>query len=324
MTGKGLEITKEFYDNDEAKVKVPRAGGILIWSTTIAFSLLFWFIMKIETNPTTQFLNFIDRRQTFIPLGTLFFASIAGFVDDALSTMEGGGNYFAGGLKLSHRFGFVTLLSALIGIWFYLRLELTQFNFAFFEVDFNNLIFLEQFGLTPMVGWLVIPLVIVVLLMLWGSSMIDGFDGLATGCFIPLYLCFAGLSFARGFYDIAALLMVMVGAMTAYLWYNIPPAKFYMGDTGTMGILLTIGVVAFLIDALYVLPIAGFVLLLTEGSVIIQTFSKKFLGKKVFKAAPIHHHFEAIGWLRHQVTMRYWLVAIMTSVLGLAVGLVVG
>jgi phospho-N-acetylmuramoyl-pentapeptide-transferase len=343
MTGKELSVTKEFYDKDEAKVKVPRAGGILVWATTIAFALFFWFVMKIETNPTTQFLNIIDRRQTFIPLGTLFFAAIAGFIDDALATMDGGGNYFAGGLKLSHRFGFVTILGVFIGIWFYFRLLLTSFsfyvpniNFLNFDsdyalwpiiitkIDLNSLDIVTNIGLSPQLGWLIIPVVIVVLLSLWGSSMIDGFDGLATGVFIPLYLCFAGLSFSRGFYEIAALLMVMVGAMAAYLWYNIPPAKFYMGDTGTMSILLTLGVVALLIDALYVLPIAGFLLLVTEGSVVLQTLSKKFFKKKVFLAAPIHHHFEAAGWLRHQVTMRYWLVSIMTSVLGLAVGLLVG
>lgn len=340
MTGESLTVTKEFYDNDESALKIPRAGGIVIWATVIMFCLYFWFIMKIFPSSATEFLNIIDRRQTFIPLGTMFLGALAGLTDDFLSTRNSGGNYFAGGLKLSHRFGFVTVLSIVIGLWFFDRLQLTSFSFfvpninflnqesaypyfpiIFTKIDLNSINIFQQFGIPETLGWLIIPAVMVVLLSLWGTSVIDGFDGLATGVFIPVYLCFAGLSFIRGYYDIAAFLMVTVGAMGAYMWYNIPPAQFYMGDTGTMSVLLSLGVVAFLIDALYVLPIAGLMLYLTEFSVIIQTISKKFFKRKILLAAPLHHHLEAIGWLRHQVTMRYWLISIMTSVIGLVIGI---
>lgn len=318
MNGKPLEVTKEFYDQDESKQKIPRAGGILIWVTALAITLTFWVVFKIENNETTQFLNFLDRRQTFIPLGTLFFAAIVGFIDDALATLESGGNYIAGGLKLTHRFGFVLILSSLIGLWFF-YVPITKFNFGLVNIDFSKLLLFNG----DIVNWsfLVVPLTIFILMALWGSSMIDGFDGLASGVFIPIYLSFAGLAFAKGFYDIATFLMVIVGAMCAYLWYNIPPAKFYMGDTGTMSLLLTIGVVAILIDEVFVLPLAGLMLVLTEGSVIIQVISKKFFKRKVFLAAPLHHHLEAKGWKKEQITMRYWLVSIMTSVLALAFGL---
>lgn len=318
MDGKTLEVTKEFYDKDEAKLKVPRAGGLLIWVTAVGITLIFWLIFKIYNNQTTQFLNFLNRKQTFIPLGTLFFAAIVGFIDDALATLENGGNYVAGGLKLSYRLAFVTLLSILIGLWFW-YISLTKFNFGLFDVDFSNLQLLN--GAIVNWGFLVVPFTMIILLALWGSSSIDGFDGLSSGVFIPIYLSFAGLSFAKGFHDIATFLMVIVGAMCAYLWYNIPPARFYMGDTGTMSLLLTLGVVAILIDAVFILPLAGSMLVLTEASIIIQLFSKKFFKRKVFLAAPLHHHLEAIGWKKEQVTMRYWLVSMMTSVLALAFGL---
>jgi phospho-N-acetylmuramoyl-pentapeptide-transferase len=316
--GKNLEVTKQFFN--ETDKRVPRAGGILIWLTTLAFAMAFWIVLKIfPESKQVQFLNFVSRRETFIPIGTLFFASIFGFIDDALATLESGGNYVAQGLKFTHRFVLVSLLAILIGLWFHVKLGMHKISLGFMQLN------LESFTLPGGIsaGWLIVPLVLVVLLGLWGSSMIDGFDGMSAGVFIPIYLCFGGLAFARGFYDIATFMLVMVGTMAAYLWYNIPPAKFYMGDTGTMGILLTLGVVAFLINALYILPIAGLVLLLTEGSVIIQVISKKFFKRKVFLAAPLHHHLEAAGWLRHQVTMRYWLISIMTSVLGLAVGLLI-
>lgn len=326
MTGEELTVTKEFYQKDEAKMQVPRAGGLLIWITTISFATLLWLLLKIEPtvlfglekdNKTFEFLNFISRRQTFIPIATLFFASVLGFIDDALAVMQSGGNYFAGGLKLSYRVFAMLILSIGVGLWFHLRLNLQQITVFGYKFMFSDVQL--PFGINS--GWLIVLVTIGVLMGLWGSSMIDGFDGMSAGVFIPIYLCFAALSFAKGFYDISTFLMVMVGSMAAYLWYNIPPAKFYMGDTGTMGILATLGVVAIMTDTIYILPIAGFILLLTEGSVVIQTLSKKFLKRKVFLAAPLHHHLEAIGWTKSQITMRYWLISIMSSVLALAIGL---
>lgn len=307
-------------------MQVPRAGGLLIWITAISFAILLWLLLKIEPtvllglekdNKTFEFLNFISRRQTFIPIATLFFASVLGFIDDALAVMQNGGNYFAGGLKLNYRIFGMLGLSIGVGLWFHLRLNLNQISVFGYHLNLSELNL--PFGING--GWLMVLISIGVLMGLWGSSMIDGFDGMSAGVFIPIYLCFAAISFAKGFYDISTFLMVMVGSMAAYLWYNIPPAKFYMGDTGTMGILATLGVVAIMTDTIYILPIAGSILLITELSVIIQTLSKKLFKKKVFLAAPLHHHLEAIGWTKGQITMRYWLISIMSSVLALAVAL---
>jgi phospho-N-acetylmuramoyl-pentapeptide-transferase len=322
INGKKLTVTKAFFN--ETDKRVPRAGGLLIWITAIAFALVFWLILKVapEGNKTAEFLNFIDRRETFIPLGTLFFASILGFIDDALATLESGGNYKAGGLKLSYRLGFVGVLSLFIGLWFHLRLDITTLSVGFWQLDLSKFLLpFSVMGHSVNASWLIVPITMVILYALYGSSMIDGFDGMSAGVLIPIYLCFAGIAFTRGFYDIATLMMVIVGAMAAYLWFNIPPARFYMGDTGIMGLLLTLGVIAIFMDVVYILPIAGLMLVLTEGSVVIQVFSKKVFKRKVFLAAPLHHHLEAKGWLRHQVTMRYWLISIMSSVVGLALGL---
>ncbi|MEM1312328.1 MAG: hypothetical protein AAGF07_02600 [Patescibacteria group bacterium] len=319
-TGEKLEVTKKFYQEQEEKTKTPRAGGLIIWITTLVFATSFWIVLKMEPdNKLIQFLNFVSRRETFIPIGTLFFGSVLGFIDDALATLDTGGNYKAGGLKLSHRLSLVTIISVAIGLWFYYKLNMVDITLI------PNLLSLKQLHIDSifLTSWIIIPATITVLLGLWSSSIIDGFDGLAAGTFIPIYLCYAALAFSRGFYNISTLLMVMVGTMTAYLWYNIPPAKFTMGETGAIGVLLTLGVVSFLIDAVYILPIAGFMLVLTSASAVIQILSKKIFKRKILLAAPLHHHLEAIGWQRNQITMRYWLISIMCSVLGLAIGLLV-
>lgn len=315
-TGEQLEVTKSFYnDTNERK---PRAGGILIWLTTLFIAFFFWFVLKLEPNSeVSQLLNFVDRRETFIPIGTMFFGAIIGLIDDSLGVMESGGNYHAGGLKLRQRIILVAMFSLAIGIWFYSKLNITDIRFFFWNIDLNSIPL--PFDLPG--GLLIIPIVLVVLLALFGSSVIDGFDGITIGTLMPIYMCYAALAFSYELYDIATFMMVMTGSMMAYLWYNIPPARFVLGDTGSASVLLTLGTVALLIDAVDVLPIAGLMLLATLMSNVIQVASKKIFKRKVFKAAPLHHHFEAIGWTREQTTMRYWLISLLSSALALAIGL---
>ena len=122
--------------------------------------------------------------------------------------------------------------------------------------------------------------------------------------------------------DIAAFCAAIVGGILAFLWFNIPPARFWMTETGTMALTLTITVIAFLTDALVPLLIIGLPLIATSSSVILQYSSKKILnGKKIFRIAPIHHHFEAIGWPSYKVTMRYWIISVVLAIIGTVVAL---
>lgn len=304
-----------FYENDEAKMKVPRAGGLLIWFVSLILAIFFWILLKIQPeNNLLQYLNFVSRTQTFIPIGTLFFGCLFGFIDDALSTLESGGNYQAGGLKLSQRFILVGALSTVIGSWFYFQLHQTSLQILAWRLDFANIMGYN-------LGFLFVILTILVLMGLWASSVIDGFDGLSVSTFIPIYLCFAALSYSRGYGNIAVFLMIMTGTMLAFLWFNLTPAKFYLGDTGSLGILLTIGVVAILIDAIYIIPIAGIMLVLTALSVVIQTLSKKLFHKKVLLAAPLHHHFEALGFGKDQIVAGYFLLTMAASLIGFFCGI---
>ena len=143
-----------------------------------------------------------------------------------------------------------------------------------------------------------------------------------------IFMAYSAIAFIQEQYDLAAFAASVVGALAAFLWFNIPPARFYMTETGTMAITLALATLAFMTDKLgggigiSVLPVIAFLLVVTVASNIVQVLSKKFLGKKVFKVAPIHHHFEAIGWPSYKVTMRYWLLGIIFAFCGVLLSLV--
>ena len=328
--GTKFEYTAKFYQQDEAALKIPRAGGILIWFITLFMATFFWVLYKIDSNEVTRLLNFVSRKETFIPLGTLFSGSLVGFIDDALSTMETTNQYKAGGgLHLKYRAVFILVLAFLISLWFYIKVGIESISIFNFKINFTQISFLpdylDKLVVSPysLSGGIVLILITMFIIVgLWTSSVIDGFDGISSGTMIPIFACFGILSFAKGFYDISTLIFVILGSLVAYLWFNIPPAKVYMGETGMMGLLVTLAVIAIIIDAVYVLPIAGLMLVLTSASVLGQLFSKKFFKRKILLAAPLHHHFEALGISRVQITLRYWLISVIMSILGLAVGLI--
>jgi phospho-N-acetylmuramoyl-pentapeptide-transferase len=347
-TGENLTVINKLKEKVEGDRKLPSSGGILIWGTTLLIALVFWIGLRLfpDNSPSvsfSEFLNFVDWRQTFIPIGVMIGGALIGLLDDYLVTRPTGGNYFAGGLKLSYRAVGVVGMASFIGWWFHARigdlmhtitlpwwtgskwfvLDLTAIDLPLHWLDRLTSIIGINWELANG-GWLIIPITIIVLTGLWGTAIIDGFDGLSTGTLIPVYLSFTGLAFVGGFYNIATFMAVVSGAMVAYLWYNIPPAKFYLGETGSAPILLVLGTVAMLIDKLYVLPLTGLILFITMFSAVIQVFSKKVFKRKVFIAAPLHHHLEAKGWPRTQITMRYWLISLITSVLGFAFGIIIG
>jgi len=169
-------------------------------------------------------------------------------------------------------------------------------------------------------GWMFVPFFVVVVLGTFSSGVIDGIDGLSGGVLAIIYSAFAMIAYFTGLYDIAALCGVIAGGTLAFLWFNIPPARFYMGETGMLGLTITLAIVAFLTDSVLLLPVIAFPLVATSLSSAIQLVSKKFFGgKKVFKIAPLHHHFEALGWSREKITMRYWVLTVFCAFVGLMI-----
>jgi phospho-N-acetylmuramoyl-pentapeptide-transferase len=161
------------------------------------------------------------------------------------------------------------------------------------------------------------------MLSLWSSSVIDGIDGLSGGVLASIFMAYTLIAYFNNQVDIATFCAVITGGILAFLWFNIPPARFYMGETGMIGLTVTLSVIAFMTNTVLLLPIIAFPLFATSLSVVIQMTSRKLRhGKKVFLFAPLHHHLEALGWPKYKVTMRYWIVSIIAAVIGVIISLI--
>ena len=281
------KATPIFASLHKSKEGTPVMGGLLFWVTTAFLTLGF---------------N-LDRGETYLPIFALVGAGFIGAIDDVMNVQGKGSN--GGGLRLWHKF-LIYLLIALVGAWW------------FYQKLGWNVIGVPGFGNFE-IGWLYVPLFVVTLIFTsFSMNQTDGLDGLAGGVSMFAFLVFTFVALAQGKPHLAVFCGTMFGSLLAFLWFNIPPARFFMGDTGSMALGMTLGVIAFLTNTVAILP---FVLLIPfiEGiSTMIQIFSKKVLKRKVFLVAPIHHHFEALGWPETKVTMRFWVI----GAVGCAVGLV--
>lgn len=304
VDGGDLPYFKKFHSKGE--VNIPRCGGILIWLSVLVLILVFYFLSRVTDIWWLDKLNFLSRGQTWLLLFTLISASLLGLADDLLQVF-GKGKYIGGGITLKKRLFMVMIIGLIGALWFYFRLDWHSIHVPG----------IGDFGIN---GWY-IPLFIIVMLAVYSGGVIDGIDGLAGGAFVWIFGAFAGISLFLGQIDIAAFCAVILGAILAFLWHNIPPAKFYMGETGVMGLGATLTVVAFLTDSILVLPIIAILLVAESGSVILQLLSKRFRGKKIFLASPLHLHFEAKGWPHYQVTMRFWIIGIIAAIIGLTIRL---
>jgi len=296
--------TPIFSELHAHKQGTPTMGGLLIWVTVLIVSVLFFYMGRILGWSLFVNLNFLTQKETLLPLGVLIATALVGLIDDYLD-VRGKGTKGGGGLTMSHRLLIYTAIAIVGASWFYFKLDWTVLHIPF----------LGNYE----IGWWYIPFFIFVIVgTAFSVNEIDGLDGLAGGTVLIAYGAFAVIAFALGRYDLAALCGVIIGAMLAFLWFNIPPARFYLGDTGSMSLGITLGVIAMLTNYALLLPIVGFLFLLEALSVFIQLGSKKWRnGKKVFLSAPIHHHFEAKGWSEAKIVMRAWVVGGVASAIGL-------
>lgn len=310
ISGERAEVFYSFHSKRE--VMVPRGGGLLVW-TSVTFIILFTFFLSWITDIWwIKKLNFFSRKETWLPLFALISASIVGLVDDFF-TVYGKGTYVGGGLSFWRRFLLVGLIGLIGGSWFYFKLGWNSIHIPLF---FN----FPQ-GIDISIGAIIIPVFIIVMWASWAGGVIDGLDGLAGGVFATIFGAFSILAFSQGKIDLATFSASISGSLFAFLWYNIPPAKFYMGETGVMGLTCTMAVLSFLTDSVLVLPIIGGILVIEVGSILLQLLSKKIRKKKIWLSTPIHHHFEARGWPHYQITMRFWILSIIFAILGVSIRL---
>ncbi len=304
ISGEEATVFKALHQ--ERETSVPRGGGALFWATALVITLVFYVLAQWSDIWWLKKLNFLTRAETWLPLFTLISASLVGLFDDILEVF-GKGKYIGGGMGFFRRMLLIGLIGAIGAWWFYLKLGWSSIHVPFFgDVE---------------LGIFYVLLFIIVIMALWAGGVVDGIDGLAGGTFLSMFGAFTVIAFSQGKIDLAALGSVILGALFAFLWFNIPPARFYMGETGAMGLTATLAVFTFLTDSVVVLPIIGGILVMEVGSVILQLISKRFRKRKIWLSTPIHHHFEAKGWPPYQVTMRFWILGIFFALLGVAIRL---
>ncbi len=305
IDGKPATLSASFHRDEEKKT--PRMGGVIVWASVFFTILTFWIAGLLWPETIFEKLNFFSREQTWLPFFTLIAASLIGLVDDFLVTQggQGKGSYVGGGLSLSLRIALVMLIGLVGAWWFYFKLEINAVHLPFLGEWYLGLWF--------------IPFFIMVMVAVFSSGVIDGLDGLSGGVMATIFGAYAGVAFLQNQIDIAAFCATITGATLAFLWFNIPPARFYMSETGMLGLTTTLTVIAFLTNSVATLPIIALPLVATSLSDIIQVGSKKMFGKKVFRVAPLHHHFEAIGWPATKVVMRYWVISIIFAVIGMVI-----
>jgi phospho-N-acetylmuramoyl-pentapeptide-transferase len=288
IDGKATPIFSKLH---EGKSGTPVMGGLLFWTTTALLTLLFH----------------LDRGQTWLSVFALVAAGTIGAVDDVMNVLGRGSN--GGGLGMRHKFWIYAAVAVVGAWWFY-----TKLGFSTVRVP--------GVGVFD-IGWWYIPLFIgTVIFVAFSMNQTDGLDGLAGGVSLLAFFVFAFVALFQNKIHLAGFCAAMLGSLLAFLWFNIYPARFFMGDTGSMALGMTLPIIAFLTNSVVLLP---FILLIPfiEGiSTVIQIFSKKVFKRKVFLVAPIHHHFEALGWPETRVTMRFWVIASVGCAVGLMLALV--
>lgn len=277
------------------KAGTPTAGGIIIWGTVLVIAIAFYFLPLFD---------FVDRAQTFLPLAAFFIAAAIGLVDDLMGIAGMGPK--GGGISIRQKLVAYFAISLVGAMWFYYRL-----GWNALAIPFDG---------TIQLGWWYIPFfMFIVIASAFSVNETDGLDGLAGGVMLFAFTALTVIAFALGRYHLAMFDAVIAGALLAFLWFNIYPARFFMGDTGSMALGITLGVTAMLTNTALLLPFFAIIPIIETLSVIVQLTSKKLRGKKIFRSTPIHHHFEAIGWPESQITMRFWIISAVSSIAGLVV-----
>ena len=288
----------------QKKSGTPTMGGLLIWGTIVVVVLISMLLQELNVFKYSLF----SRKETWIPLFTLVTCGLLGAVDDLLN-IKGIGK--TKGLSAKLKLLWLTLFSTAGAWWFYSKLGYNSINIPIPGIDAIE------------VGIWYIPIFIFIIIATANSvNFTDGLDGLASGLLILAFGAFGIIAYVKGLLILSALCAVISGANLAFLWFNVPPAHYYMGDTGSLSLGATLGVIAMLTGQVLILPIIGFIFVIEALSVIIQLTSKKYFKKKVFKIAPIHHHFEQCGWEEFTIVMRFWIIGAIMAAFGTILGLI--
>ncbi|MGB3945236.1 MAG: phospho-N-acetylmuramoyl-pentapeptide-transferase [Candidatus Saccharimonadales bacterium] len=289
--GEALEVFTKLHAV-KFKRNIPTMAGIIGVVAIAAITFLF---------------NFDER--TYLPLAALIAGAVVGLIDDVINLRSNGRG--VAGLRSSLKFTMIVAIGSVLGWYFFTKIG----------IDTVQVPFLGAFT----VGWLIVPIfAFVVTATANAVNISDGLDGLAGGLLALSFAAFGVIALFQNQLILAGFCFTVIGALLSYLWFNIYPARFFMGDIGSFAFGVTLGVIAMLTNSLFLLPVIGILFVIEAGSSLVQITSKKFFGRKIFKSAPIHHHLEAIGWPETKVTMRFWVIGCIAASCGIMLALAGG
>jgi phospho-N-acetylmuramoyl-pentapeptide-transferase len=291
-TGEKLEVFNKLHA-DKFKRNIPTMAGVIFVLSIVVVTLLF---------------N-LERGQTWLPLAALVGGAAVGLIDDVINLRSRGKG--VAGLRSWIKFAMISVIGLVLGWFFADKLGFTVVHVPFM-IDIS-------------LGWLMIPIFAFVVVATSNAVNIsDGLDGLAGGLVGTAFGAFGVIALMQNQVILAAFCFTVVGALLSYLWFNIYPARFFMGDVGSFALGTSLGVVAMLTNSLFLLPIIGLLFVVEAGSSLVQIISKKVLKRKIFLSAPFHQHLQAIGWPETKVTMRFWVIANVTAFIGVFLALAGG
>lgn len=291
-TGEALKVFTKLHE-EKFKRQIPTMAGVIFVIAICAVTLVF---------------N-LDRAQTWLPLAALIGGGAVGLLDDVINVRGRGGG--VAGLRFSLKISMVLFLGLALGWYFAVKLGYNSVHVPY----------VGEWAL----GWMIIPLFAFAVIATSNAVNIsDGLDGLAGGLATMAYSAFGIIAMLQGHSFLAGFCFTVVGTLLAYLWFNIYPARFFMGDVGSFALGTSLGVVAMLTDTFFLIPVIGILFVVEAGSSLLQILSKKLFHKKIFISAPFHHHLEATGWPETKVTMRFWIISAISAICGVLIALTGG
>lgn len=326
---KGPKTELDSLGTHASKINTPVMGGLLVIITVALITYIFnW-----------------SRNFTWVPIGVMLISAVLGGIDDLMSIY----GVERRSRKLSHVLTLIRVHKSLkMRIWYTLTLPWTAFKrtsvwfgsrsrgvfvheklilqfiagiiTAWWIYDklgpaWHNIYFPFDYSIAA--GWFIIPIIVLIVMFTANAvNIADGMDGMAGGMLIITMIALTLLAWINGFGEIAILNATTVGALIAYTYFNIKPARFMMGDVGSLGLGALVAVSALAIGEIGTLPLLGFMFYVEALSVVIQVISKYLFGRKIFAMAPIHHHFEIKGWSEEKTVMRFWVIHLIFVIFG--------
>jgi phospho-N-acetylmuramoyl-pentapeptide-transferase len=287
--GMGKRIRLEGPETHYAKEGTPAMGGLLIVVVVLGIAAL----LELMTG------NFLDG-STIAPLATLALVGGLGTVDDWLNARTGDG------ISATQKLLWQTVVAG-AAAW---QIQNT------YGIDQLAVPFVGAIDIHPFLFILIAAFAIVATSN--AVNITDGLDGLAGGTLIFAFTGYMIIAFTFGQPNLAELCALIIGALLAFLWFNVHPAQIFMGDSGSLALGATLAVTAVITGQVLLLPLIGLVFAMETVSVILQVASVKLRGVRIFKMSPLHHHFELAGWDEEKITLRFWIVGALAALVGVA------